>query len=178
MNKKEEKTLSSALIYDGKVVNLTKDEVLCPNGQKAYREVVNHRGGVCILGFLDNKVIIEKQFRYAYKEEVYELPAGKLEKDENPLEAAIREYEEETGYKPLEMISLGCMYPSCGYTNEIIYLYYAKRIEKGHRHLDDDEVIDIELMSLEEVVKLIDNNTIKDAKTICLIDRFLRLENK
>ena len=178
MNKKEEKTISTEVIYDGKVVNLTKDEVLCPNGEKSIREVINHRGGVCILGFVDNKVIIEKQFRYSYKEEIYELPAGKLEKGENPLEAAIREFEEETGYKPLEMISLGSLYPSCGYTNEIIYLYYAKRITLGKRHLDSDEMIDIELLPLEEIIKMIDQNIIKDAKTICLIDRYLRLENK
>lgn len=174
MNEKELK-INSTKIYDGKVVDLYIDDVLCPNGNKAKREVVRHHGGVCILGFIDNCVVMEKQYRYSYDEFILELPAGKLEPGENPLEAGIREFEEETGYKPLHMIDLGEMYPSCGYCDEKIYLYFADKITKTHNHLDEDEFLEIILMPLDEVLTKIKNNEIKDAKTICLIQKYLLL---
>jgi len=173
-----EKKLSSKKVFDGKLLKVYQDDVLCFNGNKSIREYIKHPGGVCILGFVDGKAIIEKQFRYAYDEVLYELPAGKLEIGEDPKEAGLREFEEETGYKAKDLISLGCMYPSCGYSNEIIYLYYAKDIERTHTHLDEEEQIDVEFMPLETLIAKIDSNEIKDAKTICLIDRFLRMEKQ
>ena len=128
---KKEKTLKSEQIYEGRVISLRKDEVLCPNGEKSLREVVSHHGGVGILIKVDDKFIIEKQYRYAFDEELYELPAGKLEIGEEPLEAAKRECLEETGYRPLEMIHLGDMIPTCGYSNEVIHLYYCPKSAKG-----------------------------------------------
>lgn len=170
--------LNSELIFDGHVVHLYKDEVLCPNGNKSTREIIKHPGGVCILGVVDNKVILEKQYRYAYDEFLYELPAGKLEKGENPYEAGLREFEEETGYKAKSLTSYGEMYPSCGYTNEIIYLYVANDIAKSVRHLDDDEFIDVLYVPMDEVVQMIENGQIKDAKTICLIGKYLLSKQK
>lgn len=163
---KEEKKLNSELIYDGKVIKVSKDQVLCPNGESSIREVVHHRGGVGILIKVDDKFILEKQYRYALQEEIIEMPAGKLEEGEIPLEAANRECLEETGYKPLEMVFLGAMYPTGGYSSEVIHLYYCPKYEKGERHLDKDECIDLMYLSLEEVEKLIKDNVIKDAKTI------------
>ena len=104
---KKERTIHSEQIYKGHVVSLKKDTVLCPNGEQSIREIVTHRGGVAILIKVDDKFIIEKQYRYALDQEIYELPAGKLEEGEVPIEAAKRECLEETGYKPLEMIHLG-----------------------------------------------------------------------
>lgn len=173
-----EKTLKSNLMFDGKVVKVYKDDVLCENGNTSVREIIRHNGGVCILGIVDDKVILEKQYRYAYNEEIYELPAGKLEINENPYDAGLREFEEETGYKAESLIDLGCMYPTCGYSSEIIYLYLANNISKSKRHLDEDEVIDIMMVSIDEVLKMIDENKIKDAKTICLIHKYLRYINK
>ncbi len=170
---KKEKKIDSRLIYDGHILQLYKDEVLCLNGQKSTREIVRHPGGVCILAMIDNKIIMEKQFRYAYDEEIYELPAGKLEKNEKPYDAALRELEEETGYKACQLESYGTMYPSCGYTDEIIYLYYAKNLIKTKRHLDKDEDIDLCLFSIEEVIEMMQKNVIKDAKTICLLSKYL-----
>ena len=169
----KEKTINSKKIFDGKVVKLFVDEVLTPNNNVATREIVKHLGGVCILGIIDNKVIMEKQYRYAYDEILYELPAGKLEQGERPLEAAKREFEEETGYKIKNIIEYGKMYPTCGYSNEIIYLFLAEGLSKSKRNLDEDEIIDLEFIEIEKVVKMIKDGIIKDAKTICLISKYL-----
>ena len=172
---KKEKTLSSTTIYKGKILSLRKDEVLCPNGNKSYREIVDHHGGAGILAFIDNKVILIKQYRYAYDEILYEIPAGKLEKDEDPLNAAQRELLEETGYYSSNIKHLGDIYPTCGYSNEIIHIYLAKDLKKQERHLDDDEFIDVYYFDIEEVKSLIKEGKIKDAKTICAIQYYLSL---
>ena len=174
----KEKTLKENMVFDGHVIKVFNNEVKCPSGNNSTREIIKHNGGVCILAVIDNKVIMEKQYRYAYDEVLYELPAGKLEKNENPYDAAKREFEEETGYKADELIDYGVMYPTCGYSNEIIYLYVAKGIQKSQRNLDEDEVIEIEYMELEKVTEMILNNQIKDAKTIILISKYLLLNNK
>ena len=172
---KEEKLLSSEVIYNGKVIKVTKDEVLCPNKETSIREIVHHRGGVAILFKVDDKFVFEKQYRYALKEEIYEIPAGKLEEGEIPLEAAKREMLEETGFKPLEMVFLGDMYPTGGYSSEVIHLYYCPKYKQGERHLDTDECIDIIYLSLEEVEKLIKDNIIKDAKSVVAISLYKSL---
>ena len=166
---KKEKTLSSQKIYQGKVINVRKDEVLCPNGLTSLREIVSHHGGVGILIKVDDQFIIEKQYRYAFDEEMYELPAGKLEEDEDPLEAAKRELLEETGYRPLEMIHLGDMYPTCGYSNEVIHLYYCPKYVKEERHLDNDEFIDLVFLTIEEIETLIKKGQIKDSKLLSVL---------
>ena len=166
---KIEKTLKVEKIYDGKVIKVTKEEVLCPNQEKSIREIVHHRGGVGILFQVNGKFIFEKQYRYAMNEEIIEMPAGKLEEGEIPLEAAKRELLEETGYRPLEMIHLGDNYPTPGYSTEVIHLYYCPKANKEERHLDSDECIDLIYLSLEEVEKLIQENKIKDSKSIAAI---------
>ena len=170
--KKEEKTLKSNVIYDGRILRLNCDDVLTSNGVKTKREVVHHNGGVCILAMVDGKIPMVKQFRYSYGEEMYELPAGKLEKGEDSYEAGIRELEEEVGLKAEKLVSLGCMYPSCGYTNEIIYLYKAENVTKTEMHLDPDEDLDVYYFTIEEISNMILKNEIRDAKTICLIFKY------
>ena len=169
---KEEKKLSSEQIYDGRVIKVSKDKVLCPNGNESLREIVHHRGGVGILFKLGDKFVFERQYRYAFNEEMIEIPAGKLEEGEIPLPAAERELLEETGYRPLEMIYLGDMYPTVGYSNEVIHLYYCEKAIKEERHLDNDECIDLFLLSMEEIDKMIANNEIKDSKTIAAISLY------
>jgi len=166
---KKEITIHSEQIYKGHVVSLKKDTVLCPNGEQSLREIITHRGGVAILVKVDDKFIIEKQFRYALGKEIYELPAGKLETDEEPLEAAKRECLEETGYQPLEMIHLGDMSPTCGYSTEIIHFYYCPKSVKAERHLDSDEVIDLMYLSLEEIELMIKNDQIIDSKILAVL---------
>ena len=169
---KKERTIYSEQIYKGHVVSLKKDTVLCPNGEQSIREIVTHRGGVAILIKVDDKFIIEKQYRYALDQEIYELPAGKLEEGEVPIEAAKRECLEETGYKPLEMIHLGDMSPTCGYSSEIIHFYYCPKSIKAERHLDSDEVIDIMYMSLEEIEALIKEDKIVDSKILAVLSLY------
>lgn len=169
-----EKKISGEVIFDGKVVKLEKDKVLCPNGNESYREVVRHPGGAAILCITkDNEVILERQFRYPYDEVIYEIPAGKLELNEDPYFAALREFEEETGNKANELESLGEIYPTCGYSSEIIYLYLAKDYIKTKTHFDDDEIIMLEYIPLEKAKEMILNGEIKDAKTIVAIMRYL-----
>ncbi len=169
---KKEVTIHSEQIYKGRVVSLKKDTVLCPNGEQSLREIITHRGGVAILVKVDDKFIIEKQFRYALGKEIYELPAGKLEADEEPIEAAKRECLEETGYQPLEMIHLGDMSPTCGYSTEIIHFYYCPKSVKAERHLDSDEVIDLMYLSLEEIEQMIKEDQIIDSKILAVLSLY------
>ena len=177
--KMEEKKIKSKVIYNGHVVTLEVDEVLCPNNRISNREIIRHPGGACVLALTnDNLVIMERQFRYAYNKIIYELPAGKLEAGEDPIISAKRELEEETGYKPKgELISLGEMYPTCGYSSEIIYCYLATNLEKTKTNFDIDEVIDLEFIPLKKVLEMIESNEIKDGKTVFAINNYL-LKNK
>ena len=127
MENLKEKTLSSETLYDGKILKLQVDDALLPNGEKAKREVVRHSGGVCIAALdEENNLYFVRQFRYPYSEVVLELPAGKLEKGQTPLENGKRELLEETGCVGYSFMSLGQLYPSTGYTDEIIHLYTCK----------------------------------------------------
>lgn len=161
-----EETLSSHNIFDGKVINVCYDEVLLENGEKAKREVVYHNGGVCILPLCDNgDVLFVKQYRYAYREEVLELPAGKLNKGEEPFESAKRELLEETGAASRKYTELGKLYPSPGYCNEIITMYLAEDLEFFSQNLDEDEFLDVIRIPFEKAVDMVLNNEIVDAKT-------------
>ena len=172
---KEEKVLKENRIFKGRILEFYNDDVLCANNVVTTREYIKHPGGVCILGFIDGKIPLVKQYRYALQKELLELPAGKLEKGENPEVGAIREYEEEVGYKVLEIQKLGSIIPTCGYSNEVIHLFYAKKLQKTHTNFDIDESIDICLYPLDEVLKMIDDGKIIDAKTIAVIYHYLRL---
>lgn len=169
---KIEKTIKENTVYNGKILRLNCDDVLASNGDIVKREIIHHHGGVCVLAEVDGKIVFVKQFRYSYKEMVLELPAGKLEKGEDSYAAGIRELEEEAGLHADKLIDFGEMYPSCGYTNEIIHLYKAEGLHPVERHLDSDESIDICYYTLDEAVEMIKNNKIKDAKTICLVLKY------
>lgn len=174
-----EKKLKSDVIYDGKIVRLEKDTVLCPNGKEAFREVIRHNGGAAILYINDkDEVLLIKQFRYPYNEIIYEIPAGKLEKNENPYDAAMRELEEETGIKAKSLEHLIDIYPTCGYSSEIIYLYLAKDCTLTHTNFDPDEFIEIEYIPLNKVKEMILNGKLKDGKAICAISTYLMKYSK
>ena len=117
----------------------------------------------------NGKFILEKQYRYPYDEVIYEFPAGKCDPNEDPLKTATRELEEETGYSANKIVFLGEIYPSCAYTNEIIYCYFASELEKGDQHLDENEALEVEEFTLDELNELVRQGVIKDAKTLtCL----------
>ena len=161
-----EKTLSSKSVFDGRILHITLDEVELPDGKKSKREVVNHPGGVTVAALdEDNNLLFVKQFRYPYKEVVLELPAGKLEKGSTPLENGKRELMEETGAEGYSYISLGQLYPSPGYTSEIIHLYACKVKSQGSSNPDDGEFLNVEKIPLNKAVEMVLNNQIPDAKT-------------
>lgn len=161
-----EKTLSSKSVFDGRILHITLDEIELPNGKKSKREVVNHPGGVTVAALdEDNNLIFVRQFRYPYKEVVLELPAGKLEKGSTPLENGKRELMEETGAEGYSYISLGQLYPSPGYTSEIIHLYACKVKSQGSSNPDDGEFLNVEKIPLDKAVEMVLNNQIPDAKT-------------
>lgn len=161
-----EKTIKKNYIYKGKIINLRKDDAELPNGKKCTREVVEHPGGVAIAAVTkENELVFVRQFRYPYKEVLLELPAGKLEKGEDPLESGKRELFEETGCTAKEYIDLGKFYPTCGYVDEIIYLYMARDLSLGEQQLDEDEFLNVEKIPLKKAVEMVMNNEIPDGKT-------------
>lgn len=164
-----EKTQTSSVIYEGKILALARDEVLLPNGKTGVREVVRHSGGACVLYVKEGKVALVKQFRYPYKEELLELPAGKLNRGEDPLLAAKRELEEETGVVSKELRLLLTLYPSPGYSDEKIYIYRATAQEEGAQKLDEDEFLSVCYVPLEKAYEMIRNGKICDAKTIAAL---------
>ena len=161
-----EKTLSETYQYRGKIINLRVDQAELPNGRTSIREVIEHPGGVCIAALTDqDELLFVRQFRYPYKEVLLELPAGKLEKGEDPLESGKRELKEETGAVAEHYESLGRLYPSPGYCGEIIHLYLATGLSYGELSPDDDEFLEVERMSLEKAAQMVCENQIDDAKT-------------
>lgn len=164
--KLSEKTIASKTIYEGKILQVILDDIELPDGKKSKREVVNHPGGVAVAALdKNNNLLFVKQFRYPYKEIVFELPAGKLEKGMSPLENGKRELLEETGAVGYSYISLGQVYPSPGYTNEIIHLYACKIKSLGESRPDEGEFLNVEKLPLDKAVEMVLNNRIPDAKT-------------
>jgi len=175
-----EKRLETETVYKGLVVNVRMDIVELQNGKKARREVVEHPGGVCIVAVTnDNKVLMVRQYRYTMEEELLEIPAGKLEAGEDPFKCAVRELSEETGYSANKWIDLGVIYPSAGVYREKLFQYLALDLQPGQMHLDDNELLSAEAVDIDELIKMIDSNELKDAKSIIGINKAKRyLENQ
>lgn len=156
-------------IYEGKILGLTLYD-LTIRGRKVKREIIEHRGAAAMLAIdKDNKVILVKQHRYP-RRNVLEIPAGTLEKGENPKKCAFRELQEETGYKARKMTSLIKYYPSVGYNTEVIHCFIASGLSKpGDLELDEDEIISIVKIPLKKLIKMILAGKIIDSKTICAV---------
>ena len=163
----KEHQVSSQLVFDGQILHLYYDNIRLPNGNPATREVIRHIGAVCVIPVTDDGMaVMERQYRYPIDRVVLEIPAGKLDsKEEDPEAAARRELEEETGYTAKELIPLGMFYPACAYSDETIWMYLAKGLTKGARHLDEDEFLDVELIPLKDLAKQVLSGEIPDAKT-------------
>jgi len=162
----EEKTLSEQYLYKGKILKLRKDEITLPDGNNALREVVEHSGGSAILCEKEGKILLVKQFRYPYKEELWEIPAGKLNEGEDPIETAIRELKEEGGVIASSVEKMFEVYPSPGYTDEIIRIYRASGIKEDVQSLDEDEFLRAEWFDKRTLKQMTKNGEIKDGKTL------------
>ncbi len=167
-----EETLKEHVLFEGRIIRVRCDEVLLPDGTTSTREVVDHPGGACVLCVHGGKVVLVKQFRYAYREELYEIPAGKLERGEDPMLAAKRELEEETGLVADRLVHLFTMYPTPGYCNEKIYIYRADGVSAGKKHLDEGEFLDVAEIPLEEAYAMIGDGRIRDAKTVIALQQY------
>ena len=174
----EEKQLSFDYKFKGRIINLRVDEALLPNGATATREVVEHNGGICVVPITENgEVLMVEQYRYPYGEVILEIPAGKRDGDEEPLEGGKRELREETGAVAENYTFLGELYPTPGYCGEVIYMYLATGLSFGETDPDDDEFLNVKKIPLEKAVDMIMKGEIKDAKTqtaILKVERMLK----
>ncbi len=175
----EEKKLSSEEIFNGVAIHLFRDEILLPNGNHGVREVVRHPGAVCVLPITENgEVIFVNQFRYALNKVTLEVPAGKLEKGEDPKAAALRELSEETGIDAKTIVPMGALYTTPALMDEIIYMYIATDLTQGEQHLDEDEFVNAVKIPLSKAVEMVMNGEIRDAKTQTIILKADRYFNK
>jgi len=163
----EFRRISREEIYKGKILTLVKDRVLLPNNKEADREIILHKGASAVVPVDEaGKIIFVRQYRQPIEEELLEIPAGLLEEGEDPLEAAKRELEEETGYRASQMRLICSMVSSAGFCNEIVHIYLATELYKGKQDLDEDEFVKIESYSLDDAIRMIFDGRIKDSKTI------------
>ncbi|KOR88675.1 NUDIX domain-containing protein [Paenibacillus solani] len=165
----EETTVSTQSIFKGNIISLQVDTVKLPNGQEATREVVRHPGAVAVLAIKGDKILAVNQYRQPLGRCEVEIPAGKLEPGEDPLEAAKRELQEETGYTCGSIRKLHSFYTSPGFADEIIHLYLAEDLISGEMNPDEDEFIEMMEITLEEAYSLIQTERISDAKTILAV---------
>ena len=165
-----EKILSTERIYSGRVVNLEVSQVELPDGKQQMREIIRHSGASAVVALdEDNRVLMVRQYRVAAGKVMLEIPAGLLNSSEDPMAAAVREFQEETGYKPTQIEALGGFHPAPGYTTEYINLYFATGLVESRLAGDADEFIEVDRLTIGEVMALIQSGEITDAKTIIAI---------
>lgn len=163
----KEKLVESKLLYDGKIIKLRCDTVTLPDGALGTREIVEHPGAVAIVPITaDGRIILVRQYRHAVQALTLEIPAGTLAQGEDPLSCAYRELEEETGYSAGSLQYLSSVYTTPGFTTEKIHLYVAGQLSESKQRTDDDEFINVEIYTSEQIRSFVDSGTICDAKTM------------
>ena len=166
----EEKTIEREVIYQGKIFDVEKHVVSLPNGNTSVRELVYHNGAVAVLVIDEsNNIVMVEQYRKAFESMSLEIPAGKLEKGEEPMASAERELEEETGYTAESFEKIFSFYGAPGFCSERVDVYVAKGLSAGEMNLDEDEFLNVKRYSFDEAVDLLDRGIITDAKTIMAI---------
>lgn len=174
----EEKTIKTEQIFTGKVISLQVDDVELPNGKTAKRELIKHPGAVAIIPVTtENKIVMVEQFRKALERNIVEIPAGKLEKGEQPRASALRELEEETGYECETLELVTSFYTSPGFADEIVHVYEARGLSKKEHPApqDEDEFINLIELTLDEALEYVEKQKIYDAKTIFAV-QYLQLK--
>ncbi len=166
----EEKTLSEERIYEGKIINLKKQKVTVKSGT-SYREIIEHSGGAVIIAVTgERRMAMIRQFRKPAGKVMFEVPAGKIDPGEDPMDAAIRELKEETGYTASSVRYLTRFYPTVGYSEEVLYLYLMEGLTPGETDFDENEAIDMEDWSIDDLHQMVMRGEIDDAKTIIAIE--------
>jgi ADP-ribose pyrophosphatase len=175
---KKDQVVATKLVYKGKLINVRIDEIILKNGTKYSREIVEHPGAVTVLAFLNNDtVLMVRQYRRAADKVLLELPAGTLNNNETPEECALRELEEETGYRAHKIEKLGSFYLAPGYSTEKIHAFFASELEEKKQKLEIDEDIKVEKVRIKDLLVMINDGKIEDAKTLASLFLFLNRGN-
>jgi ADP-ribose pyrophosphatase len=162
-----EKKISNQCVYEGNFLHMYQDKIIMPDGKLSVREYVTHPGGVVIIPLLDNgNLVLERQYRYPLHQDFYELPAGKIEHNEDPLASAKRELLEETGYIASEWRYITTLYPCIGYSNEKQMYFLAEGLDLRGACPDDGENIEIFTLSFSEALEWVRTGKITDSKTV------------
>lgn len=162
-----EKFLSSEVVFEGNLLNVFADKVELPNGKVASREYIKHPGAVAVVPITqEGNIVLVRQYRYPIGNVLLEVPAGKLDKGEDPDTCAFRELEEETGYVAKSIKRIASIYTTPGFTDEVIHLYIAENLTLSNPHPDEDEFLDVEIYSKEEIKTMIADGRINDAKSM------------
>ncbi|SFA97644.1 MULTISPECIES: NUDIX hydrolase [unclassified Bacillus (in: firmicutes)] len=178
MSRFEEKTIKTEEIFSGKIISLEVQDVELPNGKTSKREIIKHPGAVAVIALTDdNKIVMVEQYRKALERTLVEIPAGKLEKGEDPKLCAMRELEEETGYESETLDWLISFYTSPGFADELVHLYVAKGLKKKENAagLDEDEFVELVELTLDQAIKYVKEQKIYDAKTAFAVN-YLQLQ--
>ena len=163
----EEKCINSKCVFNGRLLQVYRDEVRLPNGKTSNREWIKHPGAAVVIPYLGNgQILLIKQFRYPVRQIMLELPAGKIDAGENPDDTIRRELAEETGYSTQKLTKLGLIHTCVGYSNECLHLFWADELQKCDTRPDDDELIEMIPMSINAAMNLLYQGKITDAKTI------------
>ena len=176
--------LSSEVVYRGPLFNVLHDKIVEPSGSHNERDVIRHNGSVVILAVDASKskrdpwIVLERQYRHAANQYLWELPAGKLEPGEEPLAGAQRELAEETGYRAKKWRPLVEYYASPGFLGESMKVFLAEGLEPGETHLEEDEEIELRLVKLSELLKMIEKGAILDGKTLTSVLLYARLQGR
>jgi ADP-ribose pyrophosphatase len=172
--------LDSQVVFEGPLFRVFHDHLIDPSGKESTRDVIRHNGSVVILGILEGKkkkdpwIVIERQYRHAAGQYLWELPAGKLEPGEAPLDGAKREFSEETGYQAKKWSPLVEYYASPGFLGESMKIFLAEGLIAGDAHPEEDENIDFRVVKLHEVLEMIDQGKIIDGKTLTSVLLYAR----
>ena len=162
-----ETRLSGETVYRGRLLHVKCDQVRLPNGASAGREYIDHPGAVTVIALLDdNRLVLERQFRYPLGRELIELPAGKIDPGEDPLATARRELREETGYVAEDWSHLTTIHPLCAYSNERIEMYLARNLKLEARALDEEEFLEVFTVPARDALHWVRSGRVTDVKTI------------
>jgi len=174
MAKDKVKTLKSTMVFRGKVFGVRRDEVVEPGGLRAIREVITHSGSVVVLPvFDDGRILLIQQYRYAARQYLWELVAGRIDKGESVKKAAARELKEETGYKAKRFSEFLELFPSPGFLEERMHLLLAKALTEGEAEPEADEKIISRAFKVDELVDMMQKGELRDAKSVAGILYYL-----